>query len=114
MDDGFGAWYSRGIGRRPADRIDCPCSYGGLTTRLFSFSCTGQTDRRGVVAAMLPVGLKPDQFRVYPAKARKLVLDHLDALKRLPVTFLPSLLRDLIVFGWRFPPHCNQLDTDIP
>jgi hypothetical protein len=62
---------------------------------------------------MLPVDLKPDQFRVYPAKARKLALDHLDALKRLPVSFLPSLLREVIAYDWKFPSECKQLDSEI-
>ena len=43
---------------------------------------------------MLPRDLKPEQFSSYPPLARKLVTDNLDTLRKLPLSFLPSLLRE--------------------
>jgi hypothetical protein len=43
---------------------------------------------------MLPRDLKAEQFAGYPPQARALVVAHLDALQQLPLSFLPSLLRE--------------------
>ena len=52
---------------------------------------------------MLPSDLKPEQFSGYPPEARKLVTDYVGALQRLPLSFLPSLLREVIDYDFRFP-----------
>lgn len=62
---------------------------------------------------MLPADLKPEHFRAYPADARKLLLDHLAALKRLPLSFLPNLLREAITYDWKFPAERLQLETEL-
>src|SRR5450759_4225028 len=62
---------------------------------------------------MLPSDLKAEQFRGYPEQARKLVVEHLDALKRLPLSFLPSLLREVIVYDWKFPTERKQLTKEL-
>ena len=62
---------------------------------------------------MLPGDLKAEQFRGYPEQARKLILEHLDGLKRLPLSFLPSLLREVIVYDWKFPAERKQIDKEL-
>ena len=52
---------------------------------------------------MLPRDLKPEQFAVYPLEARKLVTDYLGTLKKLPLSFVPGLLRELIDYDFKFP-----------
>ena len=52
---------------------------------------------------MLPRDLKADHFRAYPPEAGKLAVDSLSALRRLPLTFLPSLLREVIDYDYKFP-----------
>jgi len=57
--------------------------------------------------------LKPDHFRTYTPRANKPVVDHLDALKRLPISFLPNLLREIIAHDWNFPAEREQLEDEI-
>jgi hypothetical protein len=62
---------------------------------------------------MLPRDLKPEQFRGYPPEARKLVTDYIAALQRLPLSFLPSLLREAIEFDYKFPPERRALEREL-
>jgi len=57
--------------------------------------------------------LKPDHFGTYTPRANKPVIDHLDALKRLPISFLPNLLREIIARDWNFPAEREQLEDEI-
>ncbi len=59
---------------------------------------------------MLPGDLKPQQFNNYPPQARKLVVDHIDSLKRLPLSFVPSVLREVIEYDWKFPVERQELE----
>src|ERR1700675_4031953 len=52
---------------------------------------------------MLPRDLNPAHFSGYPPQARKLVTAYVDALRRVPLSFLPSLLREVIDYDFRFP-----------
>lgn len=52
---------------------------------------------------MLPRDLKVSSFAHYPPEARRLASDHLEGLRRLPLSFAPSLLRELIDYDYRFP-----------
>lgn len=52
---------------------------------------------------MHPSDLKAESFAGYPPQARAIVSDHLDALRRLPLSFVPSLLREAIDYDYRFP-----------
>ncbi|MBV8632641.1 MAG: hypothetical protein JOZ83_17070 [Silvibacterium sp.] len=52
---------------------------------------------------MLPRDLTADQFAGYPPEARKLAVANLDTLRRLPLSFLPSLLREIAGFDYKFP-----------
>lgn len=62
---------------------------------------------------MLPRDLKPEQFNDYPPEARKLVTDHLGALQRLPLSFLPSLLREVVDYDFKFPAERNALEKEL-
>ena len=52
---------------------------------------------------MLPNQLTADSFAAYPPEARRLAVKQLTLLQRLPLAFLPLLLRELIVYDWKFP-----------
>ncbi len=62
---------------------------------------------------MLPRDLKPEQFRGYPPEARKLVTSYLETLQRLPLSLLPSLLREVIDYDFKFPPERKALDKEL-
>ena len=62
---------------------------------------------------MLPRNLQPENFTAYPPEARKLVLDHLDAMRQLPITFLPSLLREVIEYDFKFPAERTSIDREL-
>jgi hypothetical protein len=62
---------------------------------------------------MTPLDLKPEQFNGYPPEARKLVVEHLAALQRLPLSFLPSLLREAIDYDYRFPAERRALEREL-
>jgi hypothetical protein len=61
---------------------------------------------------MLPSDLKAEQFTGYPAKARKLALAHLGTLQQLPLSFVPSLLREVIDYDFKFPAERASIDQE--
>jgi hypothetical protein len=62
---------------------------------------------------MLPSDLKPEQFSGYPPEARKLVIGCVAALQRLPLSFLPSLLREVIEYDFKFPAERRALEKEL-
>jgi hypothetical protein len=62
---------------------------------------------------MLPRDLKPEQFNRYPPEARKLVGENLASLKPLPLSFLSSLLRELIDYDFKFPAERQALQREL-
>ena len=62
---------------------------------------------------MLPRDLRPDHFRAYPPEAAKLAVDSLPALRRLPLSFLPSLLREIIEYDYKFPAERTALEKEV-
>jgi hypothetical protein len=62
---------------------------------------------------MLPRDLKAEQFALYPPQARALVAAHLDALRQLPLSFLPSLLREVIDYDYKFPAERVAIDREL-
>jgi len=62
---------------------------------------------------MQPRDLKPDHFAGYPPEARKLMLAHLELLRALPLTFVPSLLREAIDYDYRFPAERSAIDREL-
>src|SRR5580704_6126778 len=59
---------------------------------------------------MLPDQLSAGSFNGYPPDARQLAIKQLALLQRLPLAFLPLLLRELIVYDWKFPAERVDLD----
>jgi len=62
---------------------------------------------------MQPRDLKAESFAAYPPQARALVVAHLGALQPLPLSFLPSLLRELIDYDYKFPAERVALDREL-
>src|SRR5579862_86670 len=62
---------------------------------------------------MLPRDLKPELFNGYPPLARKLVTDNLERLSKVPVSFLLSLLREVIEYDYKFPVERRGLESEI-
>ena len=62
---------------------------------------------------MLPSDLKPEQFKNYPPEARKLATDYVAALQRLPLTFVASLLREVIDYDFKFPPERKAIEKEL-
>jgi hypothetical protein len=59
---------------------------------------------------MLPASLNPESFRAYPPEARRLSAERIDLLRRMPLAFAPLVLRELIVYDWKFPAERRDLD----
>lgn len=62
---------------------------------------------------MLPRDLKPEQFAGYPPEARKLITDYLGTLQQLPLSFVPSLLRELIDYDFKFPAERKAREKEL-
>ena len=62
---------------------------------------------------MLPRDLTAEQFAGYPPQARALVVVHLGALEQLPLSFLPSLLREVIDYDFKFPVERAAIDKEL-
>ncbi|MBB6145343.1 hypothetical protein HNQ77_003301 [Silvibacterium bohemicum] len=62
---------------------------------------------------MLPSDLKAEQFSGYPPEARALVVAHLEVLRQLPLSFMPSLLREIIDYDYRFPAERKTIDSEL-
>jgi hypothetical protein len=62
---------------------------------------------------MLPSNLKPEHFAGYPAEARKIVIEYLGTLQRLPLSFVPLLLRELIDFDFKFPAERRAYEREL-
>ena len=59
---------------------------------------------------MLPHQLVPESFNGYPEDARRVATDHIALLRKLPFGFVPLLLREVIVYDWKFPAERTDLD----
>jgi hypothetical protein len=62
---------------------------------------------------MLPRDLKAEQFAGYPPQARKLAVNNLGVLQKLPLSVLPSLLRQLIDYDYKFPAERAAIDGEL-
>jgi hypothetical protein len=62
---------------------------------------------------MLPRDLTAGQFAGYPPQARALAVAHLGALQQLPLSFLPSLLREVIDYDFKFPVERAAIDKEL-
>ncbi len=61
---------------------------------------------------MLPHELQAAQFSAYPPQARALAVANLATLRELPLSFLPSLLRELIEYDFKFPAERSSADRE--
>ncbi len=59
---------------------------------------------------MLPRELLPKSFAGYPPEARRLAERQTALLRRLPLGFVPLLLRELLAYDWKFP--AERLDLE--
>ncbi len=62
---------------------------------------------------MLPPDLQPAQFAAYPPQARRLAVANLGLLQKLPLSFLPSFLRELIDYDYKFPVERAAIDGEL-
>jgi hypothetical protein len=62
---------------------------------------------------MQPLDLKPDLFSGYPPQARALIVGHLPLLRQMPISFLPSLLREAIDFDYKFPAERSAIEQEL-
>jgi hypothetical protein len=62
---------------------------------------------------MFAIDLKPEQFSKYPPEARKLASKYVETLQRLPVSFLPSLLREVIDYDFKFPAERKAIEREL-
>jgi hypothetical protein len=62
---------------------------------------------------MLPRELTAGQFAGYPPQARALAVAHLGALEQLPLSFVPSLLREVIDYDFKFPVERAAIDKEL-
>jgi hypothetical protein len=60
---------------------------------------------------MLPAELQARAFERYPEAGRRIASKHVELLRKLPLGFLPLLLRELIVYDWKFPAERRELDA---
>jgi hypothetical protein len=62
---------------------------------------------------MLSSELKPEQFKSYPPLARKLATENIETLRKLPLSFLPSLLREVVEYDYKFPAERQAIDREL-
>jgi hypothetical protein len=51
-----------------------------------------------------------EQFQSYPPQAKQIATRHIALLQQLPLAFLPLLLREVIVYDWKFPAERDEID----
>jgi hypothetical protein len=61
---------------------------------------------------MQPNQLKPEQFAEYPPQARALVIAHLPTIRQLPLSFVPSMLREVIDYDYKFPAERASISAE--
>ncbi|HEV2472755.1 MAG TPA: hypothetical protein VGS41_08835 [Chthonomonadales bacterium] len=62
---------------------------------------------------MQPRDLQPEQFAAYSPDARKLITTHLEAVRELPLSFVPSLLREVIDYDIKFPAERSAIEKEL-
>ena len=60
---------------------------------------------------MRPAQLTPEHFATYPPLARRVATGGLEVLRRLPLSFVPLLLREVIAYDWKFPAEREEVDA---
>jgi hypothetical protein len=62
---------------------------------------------------MQPSHLKPEDFAKYLPQARALILAHLETIQRLPLSFVPNLLREAIDYDFKFPAERTAIEREL-
>jgi hypothetical protein len=62
---------------------------------------------------MQPTELKPAQFSNYPPEARKLAEHYTGTLAQLPPSFVPSLLREILEYDYKFPVERKAVEKEL-
>ncbi len=62
---------------------------------------------------MLPSQLTSEHFTKYPPEARRLAVHSLDVFRQMPLAFLPSLLRELIEYDFKFPAERAEIEQEL-
>lgn len=62
---------------------------------------------------MRPGDLRAEDLQKYPPQAQKIAGDSIRALRRLPLSFLPNLLRELIEYDFKFPAERKALTKEL-
>jgi hypothetical protein len=59
---------------------------------------------------MIAQRLTEQQFQGYPPEAKRVATSNIALLQQLPLAFLPLLLREVIVYDWKFPAERDEID----
>jgi hypothetical protein len=62
---------------------------------------------------MQPTELKPAQFSNYPPEARKLAEHYTATFAQLPPSFVPSLLREILEYDYKFPVERKAVEKEL-
>lgn len=62
---------------------------------------------------MLPRELKPEQFKAYAPEAKKLATDYIATLQVLPLSFVSSLMREIVEYDFKFPVERRTLEREL-
>ena len=62
---------------------------------------------------MQPIELKAEQFSNYPPEARKLAEHYTGTLSQLPPGFVPSLLREILEYDYKFPVERKAVEKEL-
>jgi hypothetical protein len=62
---------------------------------------------------MLPSDLKPELFKDYSPQARTLIVKYVPILRALPLSFVPSLLREVIDYDLKFPAEREAVEREL-
>ncbi len=57
--------------------------------------------------------IRGEQFRNYPPQAQHVATANITLLQQLPLAFLPLLLREIIVYDWKFPAERDEIDRQV-
>jgi hypothetical protein len=62
---------------------------------------------------MLVPEITREQFSSYPPQAKRIATGNIALLQQLPLAFLPLLLREIIVYDWKFPAERDEIDRQM-
>ncbi len=62
---------------------------------------------------MQPRDLTAAQFAGYPPQARQIIVARLEVIRQLPISFVPSLLREAIDYDFKFPAERSSIDKEL-